>query len=1211
MATLLFLFEQVALNYDLDSDINNQSATASIVNDDLHVATFAASAFSSIEGEPTRIIIEMDTPVTRSTRVYYEILNTGTATEGTDYTRPSIGYVQFVRNTYLPTSPRYATFTGDRLQIIEFDTVEDTGSSDNKTIDLRLIRTEGSAVLGGSNISTTATIIDRGAVPTLTIASKVNAIAEDAGPAMFTITAVGGNVNGKVLKVRFTPAEVGSGSFLSSTSQVSQDLTFTADAQGEFKQDISITLDDDDIREATGQVEVVLNDPASTTSINQFYQVGSQSTAQVTVWDNDAPELSIANGATIAEGTDSEAIFPVTAKVSPNKELTVRYTVSQPGSGYDFVASTGIATAELNFTGKTTANLEIAITNDDRVEVDGIVRVTLLADNVLDQDGNPRSIEYTVSSVAGENAGDVTVTDSDTAPELTIQALAPTSESLGTVKFLITSEANLGQAFKVRYQPSEVDSGNFLSDGSGPPPSENQEDEATQLVNFHSNGNNYTAPLAVPIHNDSIGEATGQIQVELLAGDNTTDTYVVATGNEEEQVAKRIQRATIYDDDTPELTIIGGDPVMEADGAMASFTVLAKVSPNDMIDVYYTVSDDAGSADFLAAAEEGPKDSKLDFSKNRKEASLKIPITSDSMLEGDGSISVELTADQTTPEIKYMVGTPATGTVAILEDDTLPVISLATDYKFVSPGDSIAFFVSIDPKPQTPITVPITARDETNDSLFYRPDPIIVGTVGTQIVRVPTFFNSTGNVTITLGDVEGYNSGPSLEIPVETPDNPATLTMTSASRPVAEGGMVTYTISADPTIDKDIVVEVDVIDFAAKGTDFVDNAYHYVRLPANADRATLSVKTKTDTTATTDGVIVATILDGSGYTHSSPTNFAYAEVQDAENTAPVELTVSAVNTVVYQEESIVFTISRTGDTTNELDFKYDLTDVEDVIDGEGNAIPGTIEANAASTQITLPTKSATTSYTDAAGVTLRLNSVQEDPSLEYRLGSATELKVGVKTATKPVITLSIDPNYIPKGESFTLVANATPAPIRPTSVKVNLTSEPPTYPTADIYLPAEFRGEQTIEIAADATEGDITVMSDPIGAETANGIINATLVASDDYSIPSEVSARTEKIGVLDNSDESEGFPELSIYTSKLYVSEDAGSFEVIIYTDFLPFVGLPLEVTSLTATEAGSKNYLGTYDFSNLEIGNSDEVFIHDRFRGIRATVPYQFLSR
>ena len=114
---------------------------------------------------------------------------------GTDYTQPSLGYVQFVRNTYLPTSPRYATFTGDRRQVIEIETTEDTGSTENKTIDLRLTQTEGSAIIGTSDITATATIIDSGAVPTLTIAPK-SAVAEDAGPAMFTITAVGGNVNG-------------------------------------------------------------------------------------------------------------------------------------------------------------------------------------------------------------------------------------------------------------------------------------------------------------------------------------------------------------------------------------------------------------------------------------------------------------------------------------------------------------------------------------------------------------------------------------------------------------------------------------------------------------------------------------------------------------------------------------------------------------------------------------------------------------------------------------------------------------------------------------------------------------------------------------------------------------------------------------------------------------------------------------------------------
>ena len=260
----------------------------------------------------------MDTPVTRSTRVYYEILNTGTAAEGTDYIRPSIGYVQFVRNTYLPTSPRYATFTGDRLQIIEFDTVVDTGSSDNKTIDLRLIRTEGSAIIGTSNIAATATIIDSGAIPTLTITPK-DAVDENTGPALFTITATGGNVDGKTLKVHYTPAEVGTGDFLHDsqklgTGPLTTDLTFTADAQGEFKQDISITLDDDGDEEAAGQIEVVLNNPASTTSINQFYQVGAQSNARVTVWDDDIPGLTIADVPDIIEGNTTVVLFPITAR---------------------------------------------------------------------------------------------------------------------------------------------------------------------------------------------------------------------------------------------------------------------------------------------------------------------------------------------------------------------------------------------------------------------------------------------------------------------------------------------------------------------------------------------------------------------------------------------------------------------------------------------------------------------------------------------------------------------------------------------------------------------------------------------------------------------------------------------------------------------------------------------------------------------------------
>ena len=340
---------------------------------------------------------------------------------------------------------------------------------ENKTINLRLTQTEGSAIIGASNILATATIIDSGAVPTLTITPK-DAVDENTGRALFTITATGGNVEGKTLKVHYTPAEVGTGDFLNDsqklgTGPLTTNLTFTDDAQGEFKQDISITLDDDEDKEETGQIEVVLNNPASTTSINQFYQVGSQSSARVTIWDDDVPGLEIADIRGITEGNTTVVLFPITARVSPNELLTVRYSISQPGSGYDFVTSTGTASRELDFTSnRTTANLQIGITNDGREENNGIVRVTLLPDLNVDENGDPRSIEYTVSSINGGNVGEVSVTDNDPTPELTLVAPdGPTSEGIGSVTFTITSTVDLGQSFKVRYQPSEVDSGNFLN----------------------------------------------------------------------------------------------------------------------------------------------------------------------------------------------------------------------------------------------------------------------------------------------------------------------------------------------------------------------------------------------------------------------------------------------------------------------------------------------------------------------------------------------------------------------------------------------------------------------------------------------------------------------------------------------------------------------------------------------------------------------------
>ena len=133
----------------------------------------------------------------------------------------------------------------------------------------------------------TVTVIDNDA-PQLSIAPKVSEVSEP-GPAVFTLTAVGITTTSRTLSVRYTPAEVAGGNFLSSTSQVSSDIVFTNNG-GSFTKDISITLAEDSDPEATGQIEVVLNEPASNTPANQFYSLGSPSSARMTILDNDVPK---------------------------------------------------------------------------------------------------------------------------------------------------------------------------------------------------------------------------------------------------------------------------------------------------------------------------------------------------------------------------------------------------------------------------------------------------------------------------------------------------------------------------------------------------------------------------------------------------------------------------------------------------------------------------------------------------------------------------------------------------------------------------------------------------------------------------------------------------------------------------------------------------------------------------------------------------------
>ena len=70
--------------------------------------------------------------------------------------------------------------------------------------------------------------------------------------------------------------------------------------------------------------------------------------------------------------------------------------------------------------------------------------------------------------------------------------------------------------------------------------------------------------------------------------------------------------ATIWDDDAPELFIEGVHAVTEAPNQTANFKVSARVSPNKMLELYYTVSQPGtGNGNFVETI--GPDQAILDF----------------------------------------------------------------------------------------------------------------------------------------------------------------------------------------------------------------------------------------------------------------------------------------------------------------------------------------------------------------------------------------------------------------------------------------------------------------------------------------------------------------------------------------------------------------------------------------------------------------------
>ena len=292
-----------------------------------------------------------------------------------------------------------------------------------------------------------------------------------------------------------------------------------------------------------------------------------------------------------------------------------------------------------------------------------------------------------------------------------------------------------------------------------------------------------SATLTLATANDGADEPDGSVSVTVAAGNGYT-IGDPASGS-----------VSIADNDAPlpAVTVSAGDAVTE--GGDATFTVTASPAPASPLAVSVTV---AARGDYGIAS--GTRTVSIPTAGS---ATLTLATSDDDADEADGSVSVTVAAGD-----GYTVGDPASGTVAIADDDLPPpVVSIAATAASVTEGGDAAFTLTADRAPDADLTVTLSVAETGGGDHVAAADEgpataVIAKGATEAVFSVATVDDDVdeqdGSVTVTLKDGGGYTVSPSpgdaAAVTVSDNDAAALPSLSVADVTVTEGAWMEFTV---------------------------------------------------------------------------------------------------------------------------------------------------------------------------------------------------------------------------------------------------------------------------------------------------------------------------------------------------------------------------------------------------------------------------------
>ena len=797
-------------------DNANKTATVSIADDDTATVSIArigdgAEAATPVAG---KFRVTQSKPSSTDTVLSYTVNGTATPGAGSDYT---------------PLSGTVTISAGATTADIDVAVVNDSVVESDETVIVTLAgitSADPQITINQANKAATVSIADDD-VATVSIA-KIGDATEAAVPTngKFRVTQTLVSATDTVLSYTVSgTATPGAGQ---DYTQLSGTVTIAA---GATTADIDVAVLNDDLVEGPETVTVTL--AAISSADPQIAIAVPNNPATLSIGDDDVASVSIAKLADGAEAGTTHGTFQVSQTKASSTATVLNYTVSgtaMPGAGQDYTPLSGSVTIAA---GSLTANIDVAVLNDDLVESTETVVVSL--------------------SAVASGAAEISINTAEQTASLDIRDDDAATVSIDRVSDGAEGSALVNGRFRVtQTKASAADTVlSYLVAGTATAGDDYQLLSGTVTIAAGST----TADIIVSVRNDSLVESTETVIVTLSA---------VTSGDPDVTINQANKTATVSIlDDPTTVSIAATSPTASEPGAQkGQFTVSlasGRQAPLGGIQVSYTVSGSAAAGtDYTALS------GVATIPAGQSSVQISVDALNDNVVELPETVSVTLTGTNHPSVAIAPAGNQAT--VTINDDDPTTVSIAASDPSGSEPGaDDGQFTVTLGggtvapaggivvsytvsgtatggtdytalagtvtiPAGQSFATIPVDVLD---DNIVELPETVILTLTGTNHAAV-TVQATANTASVTIIDGAGENTV-SIAATDATGNEPGAddglLTVALAGGKLAPGGgiAVTYTISGTATAGSDYT--------ALSGT---------VTIPAGQSSATIPVDVLND-----------------------------------------------------------------------------------------------------------------------------------------------------------------------------------------------------------------------------------------------------------------------------------------------------------------------------------------------------------------------------